>query len=147
MNKVNIVVIDGQGGRLGKNLIAAIRGETKCDPRVVITAIGSNAAATSSMMSAGADGGATGENPVRVACADADIIAGPVGILCANAMLGEITPDMARAVGSSGAKKILVPVNKCDIIIAGASDKNYGEYVKLAAELAAREAVELLKPI
>jgi hypothetical protein len=72
-----------------------------------------------------------------VACADADIIAGPVGILCANAMLGEITPRMARAVGESRALKILIPVSKCDIMVVGAIGMSYAEYIKLAAEAVA----------
>jgi hypothetical protein len=91
------------------------------------------------MVSSGADKGATGENPVVVACADADIIAGPVGILSANSMLGEITPMMARAIGESRAKKYLIPVSKCDIVVVGVANKTYAEYVKLASDMIALE--------
>jgi hypothetical protein len=86
------------------------------------------------MLGAGADHGATGENPVIVACADADVITGPIGIVVANSMYGEITPAMARAVGESRAKKFLIPVNKCDLIVVSASDLNYSECVRLAAD-------------
>ena len=129
---MKIVVIDGQGGALGRHLIAAIKSAAR-GTSAEIMALGTNSAATSAMISGGADRGATGENPIIVACADADIIVGPVGILCANAMLGEITPKIAIAVGASRAVKILVPVSKCNILIAGASDMSYGEYVKIAA--------------
>ena len=135
---VKIVVIDGQGGALGKHLIAAVKSAAGAADAEII-AVGTNSAATSAMMNGGADRGAKGETPIIVACADADIIVGPVGILCANAMLGEITPSMATAVGAAHAVKILVPVSKCDIMIAGASDMSYGEYVKIAARMVAGE--------
>jgi hypothetical protein len=91
------------------------------------------------MLGAGADCGATGENPVVVACRDADVIVGPMGIVVANSMFGEITPTMARVVGESAAKKILIPMNKCDVVIVG-SILPYHEYVKLAADLVIEEA-------
>jgi hypothetical protein len=136
---MKIVVIDGQGGALGKSLISAIKNAENMTSDFEIIAVGTNSAATSTMLSAGADRGATGENPVVVACSDADIIAGPIGILSANSMLGEITPLMARAIGSSRAKKYLIPVSKCDIVVVGVSDMNYAEYVKLAAGMIARD--------
>ncbi|MDR1138132.1 MAG: DUF3842 family protein [Synergistaceae bacterium] len=132
---MKIVVIDGQGGALGKSLISAIRNAGRNSSGFEIIAVGTNSAATSTMLSAGADRGATGENPAAVACSDADIIAGPVGILSANSMLGEITPLISRAVGASRAKKYLIPVSKCDIVVVGVSDMSYAEYVKLAAEM------------
>jgi hypothetical protein len=138
---MKIVVIDGQGGALGKSLISAIKSVRKNAADFEIIAVGTNSAATSTMLSAGADRGATGENPVMVACADADIIAGPVGIMSANSMLGEITPLMARAIGASRAKKYLIPVSKCDIVVVGVSGMSYAEYVKLAAEMIALEIV------
>ena len=82
-------------------------------------AIGTNSAATAAMMKAGADAGATGENPVIVACRDADVIIGPIGILSADALLGEITPAMAAAVGRSRAVKLLLPLNQCNTIVVG----------------------------
>ena len=95
-------------------------------------AIGTNTAATAAMLKAGADFGATGENAVLVNAADADIIIGPVGIVFANALLGEITPAIATAVGASRAFKILVPVNRCNHFIAGCGENSLGEYIRLA---------------
>ena len=113
---MNILVIDGQGGQLGCSIIKAIYEKY---PDADITAVGTNANATASMVKAGAKRAATGENPVKVATKRADVIIGPVGIVVADAMLGEITPEMARAVGSSDAVKILIPVNKCETLVAG----------------------------
>ena len=115
---MNIVIIDGQGGQLGVQLIQKI----KSNPiDSIITAIGTNAIATSSMLKAGANVGATGENPVIVACRKADVIIGPIGIVIADSLHGEITPNMALAVGQSDAVRILLPMNKCDNIVAGTS--------------------------
>ena len=115
---MNIVIIDGQGGQLGVQLIQKI----KSNPiDSIITAIGTNAIATSSMLKAGANVGATGENPVIVACRKADVIIGPIGIVIADSLHGEITPKMALAVGQSDAVRILLPMNKCDNIVAGTS--------------------------
>ncbi len=113
---MKVVVIDGQSGRIGQLFIEkVVRAGLSCD----LIAIGANAIATSAMLKAGAAQGATGENPVIVACRTADIIVGPIGILAADAMLGEITPAMAAAVGRSGAKKLLLPVNLCNNIVVG----------------------------
>lgn len=116
---MNLLVIDGQGGQLGSSIIKAV---IERFPDVNITAVGTNANATASMVKAGAKKAATGENPVVVASLKADIIIGPVGIVIADALLGEITPRMAEAVGKSGAVRILIPMNKCDSIIAGVPD-------------------------
>lgn len=115
---MNIVIIDGQGGQLGVQLIQKIK-SNQID--AIITAIGTNAIATSSMLKAGANFGATGENPVIVACRKADVIIGPIGIVIADSLHGEITPKMALAVGQSDAVRILLPMNKCDNIVAGTS--------------------------
>ena len=115
---MNILVIDGQGGQLGCSIIKAVYEKY---PGADITAVGTNANATASMVKAGAKKAATGENPVTVTAKKADVIIGPVGIVIADAMLGEITPAMACAVGSSDAVKILVPVNKCETLVAGVS--------------------------
>ncbi len=116
---MNLLVIDGQGGQLGGSIIKAV---SERFPDVNITAVGTNANATAAMVKAGAKKAATGENPVVVASLKADIIIGPVGIVIADALLGEITPKMAEAVGKSGAVRILIPMNKCDSIIAGVPD-------------------------
>ena len=113
---MNLLVIDGQGGQLGSQIIRAIR--TRYND-INIIAVGTNATATTSMIKAGANQGATGENPVIVASRKADAIIGPVGIVIADSLLGEITPKMAVAIGQSNATKILVPINKCENLVAG----------------------------
>ena len=113
---MNILVIDGQGGQLGSALIKAIKASF---PELNISAVGTNATASAAMLKAGAHQAATGENPVVVACRKADVIIGPVGIVIADALFGEITPKMAVAVAQANAVRILLPVNKCDNFIAG----------------------------
>lgn len=123
---MNLVVIDGQGGRMGAQLIEGVRAAgLPCD----VTAIGTNVLATSAMLKAGADRGATGENPVIVACRSAEVIVGPIGILAADALLGEITPAMATAVGRSGAVKLLLPVNQCRNIVVGTQQMTLAQLV------------------
>ena len=123
---MNILVIDGQGGMIGRQLITEIR-RTMSD--VEITAVGTNTLATASMLKAGADGGATGENAVIVCTRSADVIIGPIGIVIADSLLGEVTPQMAAAVGSSPVRKILLPVNKCNNIIVGTADKSTSDLI------------------
>ena len=114
---MKILVIDGQGGRLGRKLVESIR---KTCPDAVITAVGTNSIATQNMMNAGcADHLATGENAVIVACRTAKIIVGPFGIATADAMMGEISPAMANAVASSAAYRVLIPLNLCNTYVAG----------------------------
>ena len=113
-----ILVIDGQGGQLGSQIIKELLAKLSC---IQITAVGTNTAATASMMKAGATKAATGENPVIVACRKADIIIGPVGIVIADSLLGEVTPAMAAAVGQASAARILIPMNKCENMVAGVS--------------------------
>ena len=129
--KKNILVIDGQGGMLGKQMVEAVR---KLIPDAEITAVGTNTMATAAMLKAGADRGATGENSVIVCSKTADIIVGPVGIVIADSLLGEITADMAAAVGRSQACKILLPVNKCNNIIIGVKGKSTSELIGEAIE-------------
>ncbi|MBQ9010171.1 MAG: DUF3842 family protein [Clostridia bacterium] len=114
---MRILVIDGQGGKLGKKLIESIR---KACPDAEITAVGTNSTASINMMrSECADHIATGENAVIVGCRKADIIVGPFGIAMADSMLGEITPAMANAVAASLAHRVLIPMNLCDTYVAG----------------------------
>ena len=121
--RMKIVVIDGQGGRMGALLCEKIRKNQKELPTgTELIAIGTNSAATAAMLKAGADCGATGENPVLVACRDADFIIGPLGILAADSLLGEVTPAMAIAVGGSTAQKLLLPVNRCNHHVVGVQD-------------------------
>jgi len=114
---MNILVIDGQGGRLGRKLLEGIR---KTCPEANITAVGTNSMATEYMMNSNcANQLATGENAVIVACRTAQIIVGPFGIATADAMMGEISPAMANAVASSAAYRVLIPMNLCNTYVAG----------------------------
>ena len=114
---MRILVIDGQGGRLGRRLLENIR---KVCPEAELTAVGTNSIATQNMLNSGcADNLATGENAVVVACRTAQIIVGPLGIATADAMMGEITPTMANAVAASLAYRVLIPMNLCNTYVAG----------------------------
>jgi len=116
---MNILIIDGQGGQLGAQLVKEIAGRYD---DVRITAVGTNATATATMLKAGAKQAATGENPVVVACRKAEVIIGPIGIVIADSMYGEVTPKMAVAVGQADATRILIPMNRCENIIIGVED-------------------------
>ncbi len=116
---MNILIIDGQGGQLGSQIIKAVISRY---PDADLTAVGTNAAATTAMVKAGAKKAATGENPIIVACRKADVIIGPIGIVVADALLGEITPKAAIAVGQSNAVRILIPINKCENLVAGVAN-------------------------
>ncbi|GAA6514846.1 DUF3842 family protein [Merdimmobilis hominis] len=129
---MTVVVMDGQGGKMGSMLIERIKaGAIPC----AVTAIGTNSIATSAMLKAGADAGATGENPAIVACRTADVIIGPIGILAADSLMGEVTPSMAVAVGQSGAKKLLLPVNLCNNIVVGTQSLPMAKLIGEAVEL------------
>ena len=128
---MRVLVIDGQGGGLGKQLVSAVKGY---DRGIEVIAVGTNSAATNMMLKAGADQAATGENSVVTVCRSADVIMGPVGIVIADAMLGEITPRMAQAVGQSTAKRILIPVNLCDNIVVGIEAMSMSGRVECAVD-------------
>ena len=128
---MKIMVIDGQGGRMGKSIVEQIKASFPDDE---ILAIGTNSIATAAMLKAGADAGATGENPAIVGRRTADIIIGPMGIVIADSLLGEITPNMAVAIGQSTAKKILIPFNRCQHVVVGCADLPLGEYMKMVVE-------------
>ena len=116
---MTVLVIDGQGGKIGRLVIELLR---QRDSAAEIVAVGTNSAATETMLKAGAQRGATGENSVVVACRSADYIIGPIGIVVADSMLGEITPKMSVAVGQSTAKKVLIPMSRCETAVAGVSE-------------------------
>lgn len=118
---MKILVIDGQGGQIGAQLVKEIAANFN---NINLTAIGTNAVATQAMLKAGAKNGATGENPVVVACRKADVIIGPIGIVIADSLLGEITEKMALAVSKSNAVRILLPMNRCENLVAGVSNLN-----------------------
>lgn len=129
---MKVIVIDGQSGRMGRLFIERAKAAAlPCE----IVAVGTNAIATSAMLKAGAGAGATGENPVLVACRTADVIVGPIGILAADSLLGEITPAMAAAVGQSAAKKLLLPVNQCSNIVVGTQSLTLSKLMDEAVEL------------
>ncbi|MCM1261416.1 MAG: DUF3842 family protein [Butyrivibrio sp.] len=128
---MNILVIDAQGGGAGKQLVTAIKQNI---PDAVITAVGTNSTAASVMLKAGADHAATGENAVIVGCRNTDIIVGPIGIVIADSMFGEVTPKMAAAVAQSSAARVLIPFNHCDNIIVGVADFSMGKLVQYAVD-------------
>lgn len=128
---MNVLVIDSQGGGIGKEVVRAIKQSL---PEVTITAVGTNGVATSAMLKAGADHAATGENAVIVCCKKADYIIGPIGVVIADSMLGEVTPNMALAIGQSPARRILIPVNHCDNIVVGVPDLTMSKLVNSVVE-------------
>lgn len=132
---MRVLVIDGQGGGLGRQLVNAVKERF---PEVEILAVGTNSAATNAMLRAGADQAATGENSVAVASGRVDVIMGPIGIVIADSMLGEITPRMALSVGQSMAKRILIPVNFCDNIVVGVTETSMAKNVQNAVDALGR---------
>ena len=133
---MKIVIVDGQGGRLGKLLVEEVKSRL---PQARVYAFGTNSIATSTMLKAGADFGATGENPVVRGVADAGAVLGPVGIVVAHAILGEVTPAMAEAVGGCAARKFLVPMNSCGVAVAGVREMSLPAYVAQAVDLMLQE--------
>ncbi len=124
---MKILVIDGQGGNIGRQLVRLI---IERYPEQDVIAVGTNSLATGNMLKTGLAKAATGENAVVVNCRDADVILGPVGIVIADSLLGEVTPAMANAVGSSRAKRILIPISKCDTLIAGVRQQTMAELLE-----------------
>jgi len=132
MKKIKIImVVDGQGGGLGKTIVEKIK---KAGLDIRVLGIGTNTAATMAMLKAGADDAATGENAIIYNARYADYIIGAVGIIAANSMLGEISPAMADAISSSHGLKLLIPVNKCNLFIAGVQENGLGEKIDEAIE-------------
>ena len=126
-----VLVIDGQGGGLGRQLVSALA--AAC-PEAELTAVGTNSLAANAMLKAGASRAATGENAVVVNCRHADVIVGPIGIVISDALLGEITPAMAAAVCQSGARRVLVPINHCENYVVGVPDQPVSQLVAAAAQ-------------
>lgn len=129
---MKLLIIDGQGGRLGKLFVDEILRKI---PHATIYALGTNSIATATMLKSGAHHGATGENPIVRNVRDATAIFGPVGIVVAHSILGEVTPAMAEHIGGADAKKYLIPMNGCGVIIAGVTDRKLKEYVEQAVDL------------
>ncbi len=138
---MKILVIDGQGGRMGSQFIDRLKKSGGLKARII--AVGTNSIAASAMLKAGADGAATGENPVLVNTKDADYVVGPIGILAADALLGEITPAMAMAVAQCPAEKILIPVNACNYRVAGVGNHTLNELIDdVIAQIALAEKIK-----
>lgn len=130
-----LAVIDGQGGGIGKALVERLR--QQLGQQVHLLALGTNALATSAMLRAGADEGATGENAIVRNAARVEVIVGPIGIVVANAMLGELTPAMACAIGESPARKFLIPVSRCSVQVAGVETRSLPQSVEQVMEMVA----------
>ncbi len=126
---MKLLVIDGQGGRMGQQLIRGVRERY---PQVHTIAVGTNSVATAAMIKGGAQQAATGENAVAVACRQADVVMGPLGIVVADSLLGEISPAMAVAVGQSRARKILLPIDRCNSVVAGVGDYSMSTLLEAA---------------
>jgi len=127
---LNVIVVDAQGGGLGAAIVKKL--VEKYGERISLTALGTNVAATASMKKAGAKSCATGENAVCFNAKSADVIIGGIGIIAASGMLGEITPRMARTIAESSAKKILIPLSRCNIIIPGFAEQSAKALIDLA---------------
>lgn len=133
---MKIIIIDGQGGKMGRMIVEAIKDITTQHELIVI---GTNSIATAAMLKAGAKKGATGENPILVNCRNADLIIGPIGIIVTDALLGEVSEKMASAISSSNAKKILIPISKCNQVVVGVQDLPLNEYIELVKKEVEKE--------
>lgn len=138
--EIQVAVIDGQGGGVGRALVTQIKAAY---PQLPIRALGTNAMATAAMLKAGADDGATGENAIVFNAGRMRVLLGPVGILAANGLLGELSPAMASAIGGSGAVKILVPSQRCNIRLAVGTPQPLQTYLAEAVRLLGEELTEL----
>ncbi|HAG10550.1 MAG TPA: hypothetical protein DCK76_04010 [Desulfotomaculum sp.] len=130
---MRIAVIDGQGGKIGKAIVEKFR--KAFEDRIEIVVLGTNSIATSIMLKAGANEGATGENAIVYGASNADIILGSIEIVCSNSLLGELTPLMARSIAESPAKKILIPLNRLNITFTGIEKKALPRYIDDAIEM------------
>jgi len=114
---MRICVIDGLGGGIGSVVVRRIR--EAFQEKAEVVALGTNGIATAQMMKAGANMGASGENAIVQTVPSAHVIVGPLGIVLAHAMMGEITPKMAQAIAASPAKKLLLPLTRENVEVVG----------------------------
>jgi len=145
VDTVRLMVLDGQGGGIGATLIKGLRASLGLD--LEILALGTNSIATSRMMKAGANRGGSGENAIVRTSHGVDVIIGPVSILMANAMMGELTPKMATAVSSSPATKILIPLTQERVRIVGISREPLPHLVNLAVTMVEEIVLEMDKHV
>lgn len=131
-----ILVMDGQGGGLGAQLVKGLKARLRGIP---VWAVGTNSMATTAMLKAGADKAATGENAFCHLASQAGIILGPIGLLSANSLMGEISPAMAHAVAAAPGRRILLPMSSCGVLVAGTARLKMEELLRDAVELAAKE--------
>lgn len=136
---MKILVIDGQGGGVGRRIVAALK---QLMPDQPLIALGTNVQATAAMLKAGAEQGASGESAIRYQCKTADIIVGVTGIMHANAMMGEISPAIAMAVSLSEAHKVLIPLERCGLYVAGVENRPLDALIRDGARMAAHLAGE-----
>lgn len=126
-SNMQIVIVDGQGGGIGKSIVRAIK---ERNPSIFLVGVGTNSVATTNMKKAGADIIATGENAILYNVSNADVIIGPIGIAFANSMYGEISPAIAQAISLSKATKYLIPVSKCSAHVIGTIEKTIPQYIE-----------------
>ena len=134
---MRILIIDGQGGGIGSRLVGLLR--PRLPEGCELLCAGTNSLATSAMLKAGAPQGATGENAVLYQAPRASVILGPIGVILAHGILGEVSPAMAAAVSGSEAVKILIPSSTCGVHVAGTGGLKLDEYLRRAAQLALEE--------
>ncbi|MDU4960153.1 MAG: DUF3842 family protein [Sporomusaceae bacterium] len=125
-----IAVVDGMGGGLGAQLVASLVAPMRQKAEVI--ALGTNALATNAMLRAGASRGASGDNAILVTLAKVDIVTGPIGIIMANSMMGEVTPQVAAAVADAAARKVLLPVSQSHVEIIGLEPRPLGLVIREA---------------
>lgn len=135
-----VCVIDGQGGGIGSLIIRSLKNEYSED--IEVLALGTNAIATAQMMKANANRGATGENAIVVSVAQADVVIGPISIVLANAMMGEVTPVMAGAVAACKARKFLLPLTQENVEIVGVKHEPLPHQVEHIVKVRLRELMQ-----
>jgi len=136
---MRIAVIDGQGGGIGKLIVEKLK--ASFGDKISIIALGTNALATAAMLKAGADEGASGENAIVYNASRVDLIVGSIGIIAASSMLGELSPAMARSIAESPARKILIPLNRCNIHVVGVHEDSLVQSIDLLVEEVGRHMI------